>query len=153
MWLLMSIVNARPFYKRMRQDVIKLLWVEYMPQLTSMGGLRKNYIYQNSPLREVWEEINFIWQKWLIVLYVYTSLWYVYYELPKEKKKEVVLAYKGCGHYCVAIQICHWLCTYGTTKEKQETCFAHNDFDHHNNNIISSLKEMLTIGMVSCNMS
>ena len=88
-----------------------------------------------------------------MVLYVYTSLWYVYCELPKGQKKEIVLAYKGCGHYCVAIQICHWLCTYGTTKVKQERRLARNDFDHDNNNIISSLKEMLTIGMVSCNMS
>ena len=102
-----------------------------------MGGLRKNDICQNSPLREVWEEIDFIWQKWLVVLYVYMSLWYVYCELPKGQKKDIVLAYKGCGHYCVAIQICHWLCTYGTTKEKQETCLAHNNFNHDNNDIIS----------------
>ena len=78
------------------------------------------------------------------------SLWY---ELPKGQKKEIVFDYKDCGHYCVAIQICHWLCTYGTTKVKQERRLARNDFDHDNNNIISSLKEMLTIGMVSCNMS
>ena len=70
----------------------------------------------------------------------------------KDKKKEIVLAYKDCGHYCVAIQICHWLCTYGTTKVKQERHLARNDFDHDNSNIISSLKEMLTIGLVSCNM-
>ena len=87
-----------------------------------------------------------------MVLYVYTSLWYVYCELPKGQKKEIVLVYKGCSYYCVAIQICHWLCTYGTTKVKQETCLARNDFDHDNDNIISSLKEMLTIGMVSWNM-
>ena len=87
-----------------------------------------------------------------MVLYVYTSLWYVYCELPKGQKKEIVLAYKGCGHYSVAIQICHWLCIYGTTKVKQETCLARNDFDHDNSNIISSLKDMLTIGIVSCNM-
>ena len=87
-----------------------------------------------------------------MVLYVYTSQWYVCYELSKGLKKEIVLAYKGCGHYCVAIQICHWLFTYGTTKVKQETCLARNDFDHDNSNIISSLKEMLTKGMVSCNM-
>ena len=73
------------------------------------------------------------------------SLWY---KLPKGQKKEIVLAYKDCGHYCVAIQICHWLCTYGTTKVKQERRLARNDFDHDNNNIISSLNEMLTIGMV-----
>ena len=66
----MSIVNARSFYKRMGQDVIKSLWIEYMPQLTSMGDLKKNDICQNSPLQEVCEKINFIWQKWLIVLYV-----------------------------------------------------------------------------------
>ena len=30
MWLVISIVNARPFYKRIGQDVIKSLWVEYM---------------------------------------------------------------------------------------------------------------------------
>ena len=29
----------------MSQDVKKSLWVEYMSQLTSMGGLRKNDIY------------------------------------------------------------------------------------------------------------
>ena len=88
-----------------------------------------------------------------MALYVYTSLWYVYCELSKGQKKEIVLPYKDCSHYCVAIQICHWLCTYGTTKVKQERRLARNDFDHDNNNIISSLKEMLTIGMVSCNMS
>ena len=77
------------------------------------------------------------------------SLWY---ELPKEKKKEIVLSYKDCGHYCVAIQSCHLLCTYGTRKVKEEKRLDRNDFDHDNNNIISSLKEMLTIGMVSCNM-
>ena len=71
------------------------------------------------------------------------SLWY---ELPKGQKKEIVFAYKDCGHYCVAIQICHWLCTYGTTKVKQERRLSRNDFDHDNNNIISSLKEMLTTG-------
>ena len=73
----------------------------------------------------------------------------------KDKKKEISLAYKGCGHdqiHYVTIQICHWLCTYGTTKEKQETCLARNNFNHDNTNIISSLKEMLTIGMVSWNM-
>ena len=37
----MSIVNARPFYKRTSQNVIKSLWVGYMPQLTSMGDFRK----------------------------------------------------------------------------------------------------------------
>ena len=55
----MSIVNVRPFYKRMGQDVIKSLLVEYMPQLTlwevwekmiyikftSTGGLRGNKFY------------------------------------------------------------------------------------------------------------
>ena len=87
-----------------------------------------------------------------MVLYVYTSLWYVYCKLPKRQKKEIVLPYKGCSHYCVAIKICHWLCTYSTTKVKQETCLARNDFDHDNDNIISSLKEMLTMGMVSKNM-
>ena len=56
----------------------------------------------------------------------YTSLWYVYCELPKGQKKKIVLAYKGC----VAIQICHWLCTYGTTKVMQERRLARNDFDH-----------------------
>ena len=76
----------------------------------------------------------------------------MFVELSKGQKKEIVLAYKDCGHYCVAIQICHWLCTYGTTKVKQERCLARNDFDHDNDNIISSLKEMLTIGMVSWNM-
>lgn len=70
MWLVMSIVNARPFYKRMGPDVIKSLWVGYMSQLTSMEGLRKNDTCHFSSLREIWEEINFIWQKWLIVLYV-----------------------------------------------------------------------------------
>ena len=39
----MSIVNARPFYKRMGPDVIKSLWVGYMPQLTSMEGLWKKW--------------------------------------------------------------------------------------------------------------
>ena len=66
----MSIVNARAFSKRMSEYVIKSLWIEYMPQLTSMGDLKKNDICQNSPLQEVCEKINFIWQKWLIGLYV-----------------------------------------------------------------------------------
>ena len=42
----------------------------------------------------------------------------------KGKKKEVILVYKGYSHdqiYCVTIQICHCLCTYGTIKVKQET--------------------------------
>ena len=63
-----------------------------------------------------------------MALYVYTSLWYVYCELSKGQKKEIVLPYKDCSHYCVAIQICHWLCTYGTTKVKQERRLARNDF-------------------------
>lgn len=37
----------------------------------------------------------------------------------------------------MAIQICHWLCTDGITKVKQETCLARNNFEHDNNNIIS----------------
>ena len=41
MWLVMSIVNSWPFYKRMGQDVIKSLWIEYM---------------HNSPLWKVWEK-------------------------------------------------------------------------------------------------
>ena len=41
----MSIVHAQPIYKRMGLDVIKSLWVGYMPQLTSMEGLRKNDIF------------------------------------------------------------------------------------------------------------
>ena len=43
MWVLMSIVNVRPSSKRMGQDVIKSLWVEYMPQLISMEGLKKKW--------------------------------------------------------------------------------------------------------------
>ena len=104
MWLVMSIVNARPFYKRMSQDVKKIImgWIYATTHLYGRFE-KKNDIYQNSPLREVWEEINIIWRKWLIVLYVYMSLC----ELWKGKKKEIVLAYKGCGHYWVPIQICH----------------------------------------------
>ena len=41
----MSIVHARPFYKRMGLDVIKSLWIGYMPQLTSTRGLRGNKFY------------------------------------------------------------------------------------------------------------
>ena len=29
------------------------------------------------------------------------------------------------------------MCTYGTTKEKQETCIARNYFNHDNNDLIS----------------
>ena len=82
-----------------------------MPHLISTGGLRGNKLY----LAEMANRI--------VCLYV---IMVCYCELPKGQKKEIVLVYKGCSHYCVAIQICHWLCTYGTTKVKLETCLARN---------------------------
>ena len=32
----------------------------------------------------------------------------------------------------VVIQICYWLCIYGTTKVKHEICLARNNIDHDN---------------------
>ena len=48
----------------------------YMPKFTSTGGLRGNKFYL---------------AKMVSGLYVYMSLWYVYCELPKGQKKEIVL--------------------------------------------------------------
>ena len=100
----------------------------YIPKFTSTGGLRGNKVY----LPEIVNGIVCLYVTMVCLL-----------RITEKAKKKIVLAYKGCSHYCVGIQVCHWLCTYGTTKVKQETYLARNDFDHDNDNIISSLKKIL----------
>ena len=134
-----------------RCDKIIMGWI-YVTTHLCRRFEKKNDTCHFSSVQEIWEEINFIWQKWLIVLYVLYVTMVCLLWIVERAKKEIVLAYKGCGHCCKAIQICLWLCTYSIKKLKQETCLNRNDLDHDNNNIISSLTEMLTIGLVSCNM-
>ena len=74
-----------------------------------------------------------------MIVYIYTLkiLWHVCCELPKGQNKETILAYKGCGHnqnnsivwqYKFVINCV----PYDMTKVKQETCLAHDKFDHDN---------------------
>ena len=106
--------------------MIKSLWIEYMPQLTSMGGLRKKwYMSKLASTGDLRGNKFYLIEMTNRIVRLYVTMVCLLWTTEREKKK-IVLAYKGCGHYCVAIQICHWLCTYGTTKVKQETCFARN---------------------------